>query len=85
MALQIPGDPTGCGECGAPDPSALVCVSCGELVPRMPGGGPPARCPHCDAFLLGSREPGVALLGDLDQLDLFQEDPDFRPFIWDLD
>lgn len=86
MALQIPGgDPTGCGECGEPDPSSLVCRSCRHLVPRSPAGGPVARCPNCDAFLLGSGRPGVALLGELDQLDAFEEDPDFRPFIWDLE
>lgn len=86
MAIQIPGDPGRCGECGPPaDPTTLVCLSCGDLVPRSPGGGPPTRCPHCDAFLLGSRRPGVAILGDLEQLDVFEEDPDFRPYTWDLD
>lgn len=69
MALQVTGGDDGCRSC------VPSCARCGErLVPAIDGS---MVCVGCLEI--------APLQVELDQIDLFEEDPDFRPYIWNLE
>lgn len=50
-------------------------ITCPRCETEFTTGRPGGHCPSC----------GVQISVPSSQLDAFEEDPDFRPFIWDLD
>lgn len=71
MAIQIPRGPNeSCEHCGP------KCRSCGAIM-ALSANAEVAKCPSC----------GLTLYLELEteQLGVFEEDPDRRPYIWDLE
>lgn len=63
----------------------LVCARCRSAVPRLPSGEPSPRCPGCGCFVLGSQAAGlISIHAGAELLDELEEDPDRRPYVWDL-